>query len=225
MRFYRGIAVPSRSAPEVIDKIRTQGLLPGDGNWTMKALDLKMRLEEIWRKPKITYADTKPTEDNPGPSWVCACAERQGALYYACRHNKSGENDMPILIAFDAEPSDAVVDGRDFLYTAFQLSDAARSRAILERLFGPGVLKYADRAWGTDDSERIALCDLAVQDDAVVLAHAANKTVIAGRYGTHFRSAFFVRTPVPAVRIAEVRTVDSALELPEPDVVLASLIR
>jgi hypothetical protein len=48
MRFYRGITVPTRSAPALIDKIRTQGLLPGDGNWRMSAADLKERLEEIW---------------------------------------------------------------------------------------------------------------------------------------------------------------------------------
>src|ERR1700726_1550056 len=225
MRFYRGITVPIRSAPAVIDQIRTRGLLPGDGNWRMSAADLKGRLEEIWRKPKVTYADTKPTEGNPGPSWVCACAEEQGAVYYACRHDKSGENDTPILISFDAEASDAVVDGRDFLYTAFQLSDAARGRTVLEQLFGPAILRYADRAWGVDGDERIALCDLAVQDNAVVLAHADNKTVIAGRFGTLLRSAFFVRTPVPAARIADVRVVEDAYELPEPDIVLGGLIR
>jgi hypothetical protein len=182
-------------------------------------------LEEIWRKPKLTYADTKPTAGNPGPSWVCECAEEQDALYYACRHNKSAKNDTPILISFDAEASDAVVDGRDFLYTAFQLSDATRARAVLERMFGPAILRYADRAWGVDGDQRIALCDLAVQDDAVVRAHAANKTVIAGRFGTQFRSAFLVQTPVPAARIADVRVVEDSYELPEPEVILASLIQ
>lgn len=226
MRFYRGITVPIRSVPAVLDKIRTLGLLPGDGNWGMSAADLKERLEEIWREPKVTYAATKLTAGNPGPSWVCACADEQGALYYACRHNKSATNDTPILISFDAEASDAIVDGRDFLYTAFQLSDATRARTVLERLFGPAILRYADRAWGCfDGDERIALCDLAVQDDAVVRAHAANKTVIAGRFGTRFRSAFLVRTPVPAARIVDVRVVEDAYELPEPEVILESLLR
>jgi hypothetical protein len=226
MRFYRGITVPIRSVPAVVDKIRAQGLLPGDGNWRVSAADLKERLEEIWREPKVTYAATKPTVGNPGPSWVCASAEEQGARYYACRHNKSAKNDTPILISFDAEASDAVVDGRDFLYSAFQLSDATRARAVLERLFGPAILRYADRAWGcVDGDERIALCDLAVQDDAVVRAHAANKTLIAGRVGTRFRSAFLVRTPVPAARIADVRVVEDAYELPEPEVILGSLLR
>jgi hypothetical protein len=226
IRFYRGIAVPIQSVPAVIDKIRTQGLLPGDGNWRMSAADLKERIEEIWRKPKVTFVDTKPTEGNPGPSWVCACAEEKSAIYYACRHNKSVENDTSIVISFDAEVSDAVVDGRDFLYTAFQLGDATRARAVVERIFGRAILKYADRAWsGVDGEERIALCDLAVQDDAVVRAHAANKVIIAGRFGTRFRSAFLVRTPVPAARISDVRVVEDPYGLPEPEVTLQSLIR
>ena len=64
-----------------------------------------------------------------------------------------------------------------------------------------------------------------MQDDAVVRAHAANEIVIAGRFGTQFRSAFLVQTPVPAARIADVRVVEDAYELPEPEVILASLIR
>jgi hypothetical protein len=81
------------------------------------------------------------------------------------------------------------VDGRDFLYTIFQLGDPQLARPIIERIFGIAILRYIDRAWSSDGRERIALCDLAVQDDAVVLAHAGNKTVIGGRYGTRFRSA------------------------------------
>jgi len=226
MRFYRGIAVPSRLAPAVINKIRTQGLLPSDGNWRMSAPDLRGSIEAIWSKPKVTTANTKPTADNPGSSWVCACADEHGALYYACRHNKSGENQTPILISFDAELSNVIVDGRDFLYTTFQMSDATRARELLERLFGPAILRYADRAWGVvDTQERIALCDLAVQDGAVVLAHAANKIVIAGRYGTHFRSAFLVRTPVIPAHIVDVRVIEDVYELPEPEVFLESLVR
>jgi hypothetical protein len=228
LRCYRGITVPLRSVPMVIHKIRTQGLLPGDGNWRISAADLKGCLEGIWRKPKVTLADTRPASDKPGPSWVCACAEKQGALYYACRHNKSGENDTPILISFDAAVPEMAVDGRDFLYTVFQRGDAARARPILERLFGSAILRYADRAWGSiDGEERIAICDLAVQDDSIVRAHAANETIIGGRYGTQFRSAFLVRTPVSASSIADVRVVEDTHEMPEtePEVILESLLR
>jgi hypothetical protein len=206
VRFYRGISVSRNEAEGVIAKIRSQGLQPGEGWWTMMAADLKPRLDEIWRKPTITLADTRP--EAPEPSWVCACAEEAGALYYACSHNKSVEKDTPILIVFDAEASEVIVDGRDFLYTAFQLGDPNRARPVI------------DRAWLTEDEERIALCDLAVQDDAVVLAHARNNIMIGGRHRTRFRSAFLVRSPVPPERIVDVRTVEHDFDLPDVEISL-----
>jgi hypothetical protein len=48
------------------------------------------------------------------------------------------------------------------------------------------------------------MCDLAVQDEEVIQAHAENDIVIGGRYGTCFRSAFFVRTPVTSLNIISV---------------------
>lgn len=221
MRFYRGISVPHASADHALRKIRSQGLQPGDGNWTMLAADLKPRLDELRRLPWITLADTRPEIDNP--SWVCACSDEESALYYACMHNKSGDDDTPILIAFEADIRDVIVDGRDFLYTVFQLGNPVRSRPVIEQIFGPAVLPYADRAWSGDRKESIPVCDLAVQDDAVVLAHAANRMVIAGRFATRFRSAFLVRTPVVANRIADVRIVGGQFELPESQVSLNDL--
>jgi hypothetical protein len=136
-------------------------------------------------------------------------------------HNKSAEDDTPILITFDADVSDAIVDGRDFLYTAFQFGDPKRARSIIEPIFGSAILRYADRAWSTEGRERVVLCDLAVQDDDVVLAHAANKTVIAGRSHTRFRSAFLVRTPVGANRVVDVRIVDEKFELPAAEALMS----
>ena len=126
----------------------------------MLAADLKPRLDEIWRKPTITTDDTRPKSDIPEPSWVCACGEEEGALYYACMHNRSAKDNTPILITFEADVSDAVVDGRDFLYTAFQFGDSKRARSIIERMFGPAILRYADRAWSTVGHQRIALLRL-----------------------------------------------------------------
>jgi hypothetical protein len=145
MQFYRGISVPRDAADATIREIRAHGLQPGDGQWTMLAADLKPRLDEIWSKPTITLEDTRPK--TPNPSWGCACGEEQGALYYACSHNRTAANDTPILIVFEAHFSEAVVDGRDFLYTVFQLGDPKRSRPIIKRIFGSAILRYADRAW------------------------------------------------------------------------------
>ena len=224
MRFYRGISIPRPEAESVIAKIRSHGLQPGDGWWTMRSADLKPRLDEIWRLATVTYADTRP--EAPEPSWVCACAEETGALYYACSHNISAEKDTPILIVFDAEPSQAIVDGRDFLYTVFQLGDPERARPVVERIFGSAILRYIDRAWSTEDqTERIALCDLARQDDAVVRAHATNKTVIGGRFGTSFRSAFFARTPIASERIVDTRIIENDFDLPDAEISLNDVLR
>lgn len=222
MHFYRGIAVAQAGANDVTRNIRLEGLRAGDGQWVMRAADLKAALSELWQRPTLSLADTRPRDSMP--DWVCACAEREGALHYACSHNRGGENDTPILIEFEAPASDAVVDGRDFLYTIFQMGDPVMARPVIERIFGHAILEYADRAWSTNGPERIAICDLAVQDEAVIRAHAANNILIAGRYQTRFRSAFFVKLPITSDRIIDVRIVDGPYTACEAEVDLADVV-
>jgi hypothetical protein len=65
------------------------------------------------------------------------------------------------------------------------MGDPEKARPVAELRFGPGILKYLDRAWSTQDqSHRIAIRDLAVQDDGVEQAHAKNVTVIGRRFDT-----------------------------------------
>jgi hypothetical protein len=131
-----------------------------------------------------------------------------------------------VLIAFDAEVKDVIVDGRDFLYTLFQLGDPSLGLPVALELFGPAIGRYLTRAWATDDQDqRLALCDLAIQDESVIAAHAANEKVIGGRHGTIFRNAFMVRTPVAAACICDVRIVDEIAFLPAVDVTLPGVIR
>ena len=217
MRFYRGIAVPAEAEADVTARIRSRGLSAGEGRWSIQADYLRPQLEELWRLPVVTYASTRSAAETP--PWICACADEAGACYYACRHNLSRENNTPLLITFDADLADVVVDGRDFLYALFQLGDPKRARPVAEVLFGQGILRYIDRAWSTDEQEqRIAICDLAVQDEAVVKAHAENKIVIGGRYRTQFRNAYLVRLPIIPERIVDVRAI--AIDTPIPDVEL-----
>jgi hypothetical protein len=103
------------------------------------------------------------------------------------------------------------VDGRDFLYTAFQAWDRDTTLAVnkqmqcLKMLFGDPILRYFRRAVDTkDQQQRIALCDLAVQDERVVLAHVVNHRTLRGRYNTIFASAFFVRAPILSGQISRV---------------------
>ena len=219
MRFYRGIAVPGDRKVDVIAHIRGRGLLPDDGRYSYRITDLKPRLVDLRRLPVVTIDDTK-IESSP-PTWVCACADETGATYYATKHNRYKGNDTPILICFNATLPHVIIDGRDFLYTVFQNGDPQRARPFAEKIYGPGILQYLDRAWATtDQSQRIALCHLAVQDDDVIRAHFKNKIVIAGRYNTRFCSAFMVQTPVPAKHIISVEHVEREVHLPEPDVTI-----
>jgi hypothetical protein len=197
MRLYRGIAVPESSAAVTVDAIREKGLLIEGRFWSGLAVhDLKARLEELWRSPDLSMEFTRPKSELPIQR-ICARARKRDALYYACSHNRKGKDAAPILITFQVEPPDVVIDGRDFLYTVAQLGNPAVSREPLERTFGPAVLRYADRAWGTSDQRaRIACVDLAVQDPEVIATHSANELVIGGRYRTRFSSAFMVRAPV-----------------------------
>ena len=79
----------------------------------------------------------------------------------------------------------------------FQKGDPDRAFDILDQCFGDGVLRYARKAWATNDQEsRIAFCELAIQDPAVIASHYRNSTVLGGRYRTVFRSAFLVKLPV-----------------------------
>jgi hypothetical protein len=64
----------------------------------------------------------------------------------------------------------------------------------------------------------------AVLDD-VIRAHAKNATIIGGRYGTEFGSAFMIRLPVPSERIVSVEEVSATdFSFPEPEVLLQSVV-
>lgn len=120
-----------------------------------------------------------------------------GLLTIAWQHNRSETDDVPVMIEFQASEHLVAIDGRDFLYSIFQLGDPARAQPLLERAYGTAVLRYAKKAWGSEIQEfRIAMCDLAVHDLDVIKAHHANDIILAGRHRTMFRNAFVVRLPI-----------------------------
>ncbi len=219
MRFFRGIAVSADKASAATADIRNRGFLASDSRWRMLFNDLKPRAAELWQQPLVTTAETKFEGDKP--SWVCACADEIGATYYATTHNRTEKDDVPILTSFNADLRDVIIDGRDFLYTLFQLGDPQRARPIAEKIYGKNILKYLDRAWATrDQDQRIAMCDLATQDNDVIRDHAKNTVVIGGRHRTRFRTAFMVQTPVPAQRIISVNIIDAYSHLPDAEITL-----
>lgn len=223
MRFFRGIAVPAGKAEITIADIRQQGLVSGQGTWLTEHQH-PGDLDALHRKPDLSLDDTRPKTG--AVAAVCACGDELGASYYACSHNLTSNNDTPILIEFEAAKSASAVDGKDFLYTAFQFGGAERALPVLERSFGKAVLRYAEKAWLSEEqSFRVAQCDLAIHDPDVIEAHYANDVVLAGRYGTIFRSAFTVALPVRPESITRVWSPSHAPTLPKPVVTLTDILR
>jgi hypothetical protein len=227
MRFYRGMAVPAGRAPATIANIRKDGLQVRNAGWRMTAQDLKPHSDRLWCLPSLERSDVDLVPRDETNPRVCACADKMSALFYACKKNVTATDKSSLLITFDADIVDVIVDGRDFLYTVFQMGNPDRARPIVERLFGSAILRYVDRAWATDkgDLQRVFICDLAVQNDDVIRAHARNATVIGGRYGTEFCSAFMVRMPVSGERIVSVEEVSAKdFSFPDPEILLQSVV-
>lgn len=221
IRLYRGIAVPKTGVAEAVSGIQERGLIEGQGNW---------RIEQLWRSPAGASAETADLSisDTRNADWrsaTCACGTLEGAAYYAWQHNRTATNNSPILVEFEADLDQVRIDGRDFLYTAFQMGDPKKARSILQTLYGDEIIGYVDQAWATQDQgKRIALCHLATLDPAVVIAHYANRTVIGGRHGTIFENAFTVATPVQPSAIVRVWIPDTMASRRVPSVCVDDIV-
>jgi hypothetical protein len=214
LTLHRGFAVAGSESEKVIAKIRNGGLSGTEGRWKFQIPDIsevRTRLETLFAKPDLTREDIFAARPFAG---ICACGTASGAAYYAIRHNVSpGEADHSIAIEFTAPMEQVYVDPRDFLCTAFQLWDRESpahqewQAEVLADLFGSRILRYFSAACRSSDQTcRIAMCNLAAFDPAVVQGHFANTKVIAGRYNTRFSSAFFVKAPIGSSRIRLVYT-------------------
>jgi hypothetical protein len=108
---------------------------------------------------------------------------------------------------------------------AGRCGDPQKAAPALARLFGPKILRFAEAAWSsTDQSKRIALCDLAIHDRQIVADHYENRLVIGGRHGTRFYNAFKIKLPIEPTAIARVRRLDSSPKLPPIDIDFADIV-
>ena len=179
-------------------------------------------LDKLFAKSDLSIADTRPTR--AGDPAVCACGEEMGASYYAWQHNRTRENNTPIIVEFEGDEDTVAIDGRDFLFTVFQFGEPSLAGPALKRAFGKAILPYAEKAWATENQDaRIALCDLACHDPDVVTAHHANAVVLGGRHHTTFRNAFIVKLP-PAQSVVRVWSPSDRPALPIPEILYNSLL-
>lgn len=221
---YRGIAVPAETAKDVMSKIQSRGLDGEHGFWRFVVPDVpqvRKRIDVLFQQPCLTTNDFFQEKPFRG---VCACGDPLGAEFYAGHHNFSQhKNNYPIVIEFEIPLDRVYVDSRDFLCAAFQFWDRysarrrTRQKRWLKEVFGKGIMRYFDRVCqNPDQTHRMAMCNLAAFDERVVEAHYVNQKVIAGRYGTVFKSVFFVQGPVPPERIRRLYTFQTyALPLPD----------
>lgn len=202
MTFYRGMFLEDSIADTAIERITANGIAGNEGRWDMRFFFVNQPMKTLLDKIDLSTADTKSrTLDS---QMVCACGDRQGAAYYALEHNKPGYNcaGRSYIIKMTAPIENLAVDGRDFLYPAFQMSKKKSSniemqKKQLSRLFGARILKYFEKAIETEEiARRIALCDLACQDKEVIEHHYNNTDTIKGRHETRFCSAFLIKTPI-----------------------------
>jgi len=130
-----------------------------------------------------------------------------------------------VVVTFEAPQRNLIIDGRDFLYPDFQFGVPELARPVLAAPVGPAILLYADRAWSSQETqERIARCDLAIQDD-VIAAHARNTTILGGKQGTVFSSAFMARAPILPQHICSVEIVQATVfEPPDIDISFREMI-
>lgn len=221
MRFFRGLAVPSNGASDVINDIKENGIYTNA--WCWHSGHFKPN-PNLLGKAKLSLQDTRPKNRVLTPA-VCACGDLSGALYYAWHHNMSELHNTPVIVEFECPSENAAIDGRDLLYTVFQMGAPDRATSFVSAAFGEKGLSYAQLAWQTkDQGSRIAICDLMIHDNEVVKAHHRNRMVIAGRHGTLFRSAFTIALPINAISICNVYTPDKLPEMPQPDVNLDQLL-
>lgn len=229
LKLYRGISVARGNIEQVKTKISSEGLEQSNGlHWNSFIVDLRPNLAEFLNRPDLSTTHTRFYRPVQGLTYdsvrqrdlsfpfIFACGDKTGAAYFANTGNRTKTKDFPLVIEFLAPLEDVYVDGKDFLYSAFQDGPRQGMRDKILQCFGIGISKYLDRAWGSEEVERrIALCDLAVQDPEVIISHYQNQVPIGGRNGTVFRSAFMVRVPVHSQRVLSTYRASSCYEAPK----------
>ena len=226
--FYRGITLDPAFANADKALIRETGRLNAKALWSGNTRSSPAEVRRL--TPYLAATRSKVRESIRALSrepMTYACATFEDAAFYAKR-----SEGLPVVIAIEVPFENVAIDGKDFLYTVFQLWDRSGRRHhqpdvryILDMLFGPAMVGWFDRAAEEIEQDaRIGLCDLAVHDLAAISAHYVNEIAIAGRYNTLFRSAFDLPAKVDPADILAVEDVIGSFGMPEQVVNLQILI-
>lgn len=205
-----------------MERIRDRGLRRGDGKWTLPFPTFRDEKNE----PLTAIRQSGDREYREEELSVCACADEASAAHYAWTHNRHGDLDTPVMIEFEANADDVAVDGRDILYTLFQIGDPDKATVAVRKVYGKAAIRHLEAAWTADDQmQRLAHCDKAVLDPAVVAHHYRNRTVVAGRHRTLFSSAFQVRLPIGPGAIRNVYVPEQRAILAPPEIRIDEIVK
>ena len=243
LRLYRGITVSEKEADSIIEDIKLNGLDHNAnqiwGSFVWK--NLKNNLDILYQKEDLKRDDTEAdsiwvkTKDGGHREYTegeksISFADKQGAENYATRRNVTDEHTVPLLITVDLELDNIAIDPRDFLYTVFGFIDpndstkTKRQTEKLKLLFGCKIEKYVEKIIKHPKSDRLAIFDLAINDNEIIIEHSKNQMIIGGRYNTTFKSAFFGKVPIRSNQIIEVNRLTNNYTLHDPEITLDDIL-
>ncbi len=237
LKLFRGLSLAPSTVEGVIQDIKDNGInILKDSHCQIEINDFKNDLEILFNEPNLSREKTQPSiwvgSKNNGYSKlvngekVICFADSVGAAYYAKRHNITKEKTIPVLIEIEEDIENIFIDGRDFLYTCFQNIDTKnkekyfRQKETLIKIFGNDIVKYLNKIQDNASIDKIALCDLVIQDNEIIKNHYENNILIQGRYNTIFHSAFFVKTPILNSKVKKVEILDTIVFNAIPELTL-----
>jgi hypothetical protein len=218
LELYRGITIRPDQFDELMGSITTNGLKGGEGRWKFQVPADISKAQALARPSIDDPASFDGVWEGPVVAGFCACGSKDGASFYANKHNvdRATGKILPVVITFRASLDRTYIDCRDFLMSTFQGFDRVsdqyveEQREVLAKLFGVAVLPYFDKCVGTRDQQRrIALGNTVTFDREAILSHLSNNIVMAGRYNTRFKSAFFVSAPIIPRDVVDVEVLNS----------------
>lgn len=206
------------------NKIKLKNLFDNE-NLTKNDVYPSVWIEELNNGKKITYNsidDVPRSKHNSkggyrqlinSEDYLCF-ADKLGATYYALQHNKTKEKNISLLIEVEVPISDVIIDGRDFLFTAFNLGILKSNNQILECqieilkfIFGNSIEIYIDKLIET---KNIAIIDLIEYDDNIIKDYFNNNVLLNGRYNTIFRYSFMVKAPIKSNMINDITIINES---------------
>jgi DNA-binding Lrp family transcriptional regulator len=226
---FRGLSVPESDVARVSLEVRQQGLKKVKGMTWASTMASPAAIREMAAELRINPSTIRQSIRTLEQEHViCGCGDEFSASGYAGAYSRSGERYLGLMVSYSMAPGSLAIDGKDFLYTVFQLWDRHQTRHLetvrdfLGQIYGKKILNYFDLAAETKCSdERIGLCDLACVDLEIVRHHYQNQILIHGRCQRRFFSAFQMQAPVLPEQII---SVNPAQELSAPSCRLISFL-